>query len=110
VDGDISLSGAAGITITRGSSVVIYANGRKLNISGGAIANAGQDPSNLIIYGSSTLTTINLSGGTTLHALVYAPAATIRISGGQQTFGSVNGSVVDLSGGTSVHYPEGVTR
>ncbi|NVO00234.1 MAG: chitobiase/beta-hexosaminidase C-terminal domain-containing protein, partial [Geobacteraceae bacterium] len=107
IDGDITLNGAGIIQITAGSSLVIYANGAKIDIGGGAIANASQNPNNLVIYGSASLTTVNLSGGTTLHGYLYAPAADIKISGGQQTFGAIIGNTVDLSGGTSVHYPEG---
>jgi hypothetical protein len=105
VDGNISLSGAANLVVTSGS-VVIYANGTKFDVGGGALVNMTQNPSNLIIYGSSTLTSVNLSGGTSLHGLIHAPAAAVKISGSQQTFGAIIGNTVDLSGATSVHYPE----
>ena len=53
---------------------------------------------------------MDLSGGTSLHRLIFAPAAAIKISGGQETYGSIIGNTVDLSGGTSVHYPEGLAQ
>jgi hypothetical protein len=62
----------------------------------------------LIIYGSSALTSVNLSGGTSLHGFIDAPAADVRVTGSQQTFGAIIGKTVDLSGATSVHYPEGL--
>jgi hypothetical protein len=105
VDGNISLSGGSSLAITSGP-VVIYANGAKIDISGGAIVNSTQNPANFVIYGSSGLQTVNLSGGTSLHGIIFAPAAAIKITGGQETYGSIIGNTVDLSGGTSVHYPE----
>jgi subtilase family serine protease len=107
VDGNISVSGAATFVVTSGS-VVMYANGTKLDIGGGSFVNMTQNPSSLIIYGSSALTTVNLSGGTSLHGLIHTPAAAVKISGSQQTFGAIIGNTVDLSGATSVHFPEGL--
>jgi hypothetical protein len=107
VDGTFSISGAATLTVQSGS-VVIYVNGAKLDISGGSLVNTTQVPANLVIYGGAALTTVNLSGGTTLHGYVYAPAAAVKVSGSQQTFGAIIGNTVDLSGATSIHFPEGL--
>jgi len=105
VDGNLALSGNSSIVIASGA-VTIYQNGQKLDISGGSIVNSSKAPANLLIYGTAGLQTMNLSGGTDLHALVYAPTAAIKLSGGQSTFGSVIGNTVDISGGSSVHYDE----
>jgi hypothetical protein len=105
IDGNITLSGAAILEVASGSAV-IYANGAKLDIGGGAMANLTHNPASLIIYGSAALTTVNLSGGTTLYGMIHAPAATIKITGSQQTYGAIIGNIVDLSGATSVHFPE----
>jgi hypothetical protein len=107
VDGNVSISGAAALTVMSGS-VVIHVNGAKLDIGGGALVNMTQNPANLNIYGSAALTTVNLSGGTTLHGFIHAPAADVKITGSQQTFGAIVGNTIDLSGATSVHYPEGL--
>ncbi len=105
IDGNITLTGAAKLEVASGS-VVIYAGGAKLDIGGGAMVNLTQNPASLIIYGSAALTTVNLSGGTSLIGMIHAPAATIKITGSQQTFGAIIGNIVDLSGATSVHFPE----
>ncbi|MDO9309629.1 MAG: CARDB domain-containing protein, partial [Deltaproteobacteria bacterium] len=107
VDGNFSLSGNSSIVITSGE-VTIYQNGRKLQISCGSIVNTNKTPASLVIYGTAGLQTVDISGNTDLHALVYAPTAVIRLSGGQNTFGSIIGSSVDISGGSSVHYDEGL--
>lgn len=104
VDGDFSLSGNSSI-ITSGD-VTIYQNGRKLLISGGSIVNANKAPDSLVIYGTAGLQAVSLSGNSDLHALVYAPTASVKLSGGQSIFGSIIGNTVDISGGSSVHYDE----
>ena len=105
VDGNISVSGEATFVVASGS-VVVYANGATVDVGGGALVNMSQNPTNLIIYGSSALTKVNLSGGTSLHGLIYAPDAAVKISGSQETFGAIVGNTVNLSGAVSVHYPE----
>lgn len=105
IDGNLSLSGGSSIIIASGA-VTIYQNGQKLDISGGTVVNISKTPANLTIYGTAGLQAMNLSGGSDLHALVYAPTAAIKIYGGQNTFGSVIGNTVDISGGSSVHYDE----
>jgi hypothetical protein len=98
-------SGGSSIVIASGS-VTIYANGKKIDFSGGSLVNNTQNPKNLTIYGTARLQRVNLSGGSDQHLLLYAPTATITLSGGQNTFGSIIGSAVNLSGGSSVHYDE----
>ncbi len=64
------------------------------------------DPKNLLIYGTAKLQSVKLSGGASQHLLVYAPSADISLSGGQNTFGSIIGKSVALSGCAAVHYDE----
>jgi len=109
VDGNVSLSGGSSLVIASGS-VVIYVNGSRIDINGGSVVNSTLDPANFVIYGSSGVNTVNLSGGTNLHGLIFAPVADIKVSGGHQTYGSIMGKTVNLSGGVSVHYPEGLTK
>jgi hypothetical protein len=122
IDGDLTVSGGSGwsggggggcgggsdgssIVIASGSAT-IYANGKKIDFSGGSLINNTQDPKNLTIYGTAHLQSVNLSGQSSQHLLLYAPTAAITLSGGQNTFGSIIGSTVNISGGSSVHYDE----
>ena len=105
IDGNLKISGSAGIIIESGS-LIIYVNGNKIDVNGGAIVNTSQDPRNLILYGTAEVQSINLSGGTSMYGLVFSPSAAIRVSGGQNTFGALIGNTIDLSGGASVHYDE----
>lgn len=74
------------------------------------MVNNTKDPRNLVIFGASALQTVNLSGGTSIYALVYAPNANISISGGQNTYGSLIGNTVNISNGSSVHFDEILTE
>jgi len=109
VDGNVLLSGGSSLVIASGSAVM-YVNGSRIDINGGSIVNSTLDPANFVIYGSSGVTTVNLSGGTNLHGLIFSPAADIKVSGGHQTYGAIIGKTVNLSGGVSVHYPEGLMK
>jgi hypothetical protein len=106
IDGNLTLSGGSKLVVS-GGPVVIYANGQKIDFSGGSVINEAYDPNMLVIYGTSGLTTANLSGGGTQYFLIYAPNAAITLSGGQSTYGSVIGNTVTLSGGSSVHFEKG---
>jgi len=46
---------------------------------------------------------MNLSGGSSAYAVVYAPQALVNMSGGTDFLGSIIGSTVTGSGGTAVH-------
>jgi len=109
VDGDIKVSGGSSFSVTSGP-VTIYANGQKIDFSSGSLVNNTQYSKNLVFYGTQNLQSVNLSGGSNQHLLLYAPSAAITLSGGQKTFGSLIGNTVTLSGGSSVHYDEGLMK
>lgn len=106
VNGNLSVSGGGRIEIAKDASLVMYVNGSRVDLSGGSIANQSNDTKKLIVYGTAGLKLINLTGHSTLYGLIYAPMATINISGGQQTYGSVIGNLVNLTGSGAVHYDE----
>jgi len=103
IDGNLTISNGSKIVIASGSAT-LYVNGQKIDITGGAIVNSTQDPRNLTVYGGSGLQTVSLSGGANLYGQIFAPAATITISGGQVTFGSLVGSAINMSNGAAVHF------
>jgi hypothetical protein len=105
VNGNVTISNGSKMVINSGA-VLVYMNGQKIDITGGSLVNSTQDPKNLTIYGTAGLQSVNLSGGTNQHILLYAPTAAITLSGGQNTFGSIIGSSVNISNGSSVHYDE----
>jgi len=106
IDGNLSVSGGASIVVLSGP-VTIYMNGQKLDLTGGALINLSATPENLTIYGTTGLQSAKLSGASTQHLQVYAPGADLFITGNQETFGSLIGNSVTLSGGAAVHFAGG---
>lgn len=85
----------AGASLTGGTPV--------LDFTGGGMENPGGIPGNLqFIYGGSQ--GLNLAGGASAYAAVYAPHAPVNLAKGTDFFGSINGSTVTSSSGTAIHY------
>jgi len=59
-----------------------------IDFQGGAVSNTTYDPSNFRILYAGT-GALNLTGGTTTVAVVYAPAANALIAGNSDFYGSV---------------------
>jgi choice-of-anchor A domain-containing protein len=95
----ISLSGQARINVTGPST--IYVDGGNVSISGQGIVNNGQ-PRNLLLY--STGASISLSGQAEFSGAIYAPTATVTLTGQENLYGSIIcGSNID-SGQAKIHY------
>lgn len=80
------------------------------DLSGGTIVNLNHQASDLMILSSlvsnpkDKKTKLALSGGQDTYMAVYAPDAWVTFSGNSSFYGGVIGSIVDDSGGTSIHY------
>ncbi|MDP3790517.1 MAG: hypothetical protein Q8R38_00520 [Candidatus Omnitrophota bacterium] len=95
----MSVSGNAQISVS-GSSI-IYVDGGNVSVSGNGIVNSGT-PLNLALY--STGNNVTLSGNSAYIGTVYAPDATVRVSGNDNFYGAiVCGSSVD-TGNASIHF------
>jgi hypothetical protein len=55
-----------------------------------------------IIYGGSGA--VQLGGGTSQYAVIYAPNAPVTINNNNAIFGAVVGNTVTWAGGATVHY------
>lgn len=74
-----------------------------VDFNGGTTSNMTFDPSLFrILYGGSG--TVRLNGGTSSSSMVYAPNASVDLSGGADFYGSVLGRMVSVTGGVRVHY------
>jgi hypothetical protein len=101
--GDSIAQSGAGSQIICIGKVEFYAD-QKVVSSGQGIVNSGQNPEDCLIWGTSTCTSIKMSGGSALYAAVYAPSAVIDPSGGADCYGSFVGKEVDCSGNGVYHY------
>lgn len=68
-----------------------------------AISNVSSHPKDLIVvYGGTG--SIELTGGASTYAVVYAPNAVINANGGSDWYGALIGKRVNASGGIGIHY------
>ncbi len=102
----IRLSGGSQVIIDSGPvimNVVGTGEATPVDFNGGTTSNLTFDPSLFrILYGGTG--TVRLNGGTSSSAMVYAPNASIDLSGGADFYGSVLGRLVNVTGGVRVHY------
>jgi hypothetical protein len=103
----ITLNGNAELVIAAGATVILNVVGESqttvIDFSGGAVINAGFDPSHFQIKYAGT-GAIQLTGGSDTAAMVYAPNAATTFIGGGDFYGSVvSGTILDTGGG-KIHY------
>jgi hypothetical protein len=105
----LTLSGQSILYVDSGPIVINLAGASlsggnaAMDANGGSIENPTLSPENLqITYAGSR--GLNLTGGATSYATVYAPNALVNMSGGTDFFGSIIASTVTNSGGTAIHY------
>jgi hypothetical protein len=92
----------AGCNSISGSNCATYL-GIAGDFSGGSISNASLNPTNFQILYAGT-GEIRMRGGAAASALVYAPNATVDLSGGGSFYGAIIGYSVEVSGGATLHY------
>ncbi|HEY3266913.1 MAG TPA: hypothetical protein VGM37_08305 [Armatimonadota bacterium] len=107
----ISITGNSRVTTS--GKVTLYAKGAIVIGGNGMVNNSDAVggialPSNLIIYGTPTCTSVKIDGNGSLTAAVYAPEADIILNGGGNNgavYGALAGRTVSFNGnGTVLHY------
>jgi hypothetical protein len=104
----LAISNGAKINVPSNGSVVINILNSSnastpLNYSGGTAANPGGDPNNLtFVYAGSN--NINIQNGAAMFATVYAPNATVQVSGNGGLYGAVVGKTFAFTGSGHVIY------
>jgi hypothetical protein len=85
-------------------------NNSPIDLTGGGVANATLDPSNLQISYAGT-GTVNLKGGANASALIYAPNAAFSFnSAGGSWYGAVVGKSLTDMGGAAIHYDRRLSK
>jgi hypothetical protein len=102
------ISNGATIHVPSNGSVVINifnssGSSTPFTSNGGTIANPGGDPNNLtFVYDGSN--TINLNNGAALFATIYAPHASVNLSGNGGLYGAIVGKTFNFTGSGHVIY------
>jgi hypothetical protein len=74
-----------------------------IDLAGGGVTNTALDPSTFQIrYGGTG--NVKLVGGSAAAMVLYAPGATVSLSGGSDFYGAVIANKVSGTGGVAIHY------
>jgi len=102
----ISMSGGSTLVVDSGP-VILNITGTSqttpIDFSGGSVSNANLDPSQFLINYAGT-GNIKLTGGTGSAELLYAPNASLALTGGADFYGAIVCAFLTDTGGASIHY------
>jgi hypothetical protein len=112
VSGDFIVNGTGYVYIAPGASLKLYVGG-KGSISGGGVVNDSTGggaglPGNFSYYGLPTSKSLVYSGQADFVGTINAPQAAVNVSGGSSVFGAIICDTFTSSGGSGVHYDEGL--
>lgn len=102
------------LIIAPGGSLLVYSGGSSFSMSSSAVQNQPGLAQNLIIYCTTNVTSIGLSGNDGINAVVVAPNANVTLSGGGNNAidfsGSLMADTITLNGHWNFHYDVALTR
>ena len=107
ITGDLTVSGSGYIYISPGASLTLYVGGQA-TVSGGGVVNGTGLPSNFSLVGLSSSDKMTYSGSADFVGTINAPEADVTVSGGADVYGAVICSTFTSSGGSGVHYDQGL--
>ena len=98
---DMHLAGGSQMRIE--GKVEIYVE-REMRFDNGTVANISQTPDQFMIrVGEGP---VNIQGGQHMHAVIYAPDASVTLANGSGFSGSIIGRTLSFDGGGGLHYDE----
>jgi hypothetical protein len=106
VDGSTSITGNNGlIYLAPGASIEWYSGG-DFSVSGKGLVNSGGLAQNFALYCLPTCKSVTYSGKAEFVGTVYAPNASVAMSGSARATGAIVGKSISLAGEMSFHYDE----
>ena len=107
VDGPISISG--GLDVLPGASLTVWAAGPDINIGGSGVNNTRRS-TNFILYGLSTVTSVELPNNGDFNGALYCPTASLQLNGGGSAdinfCGACVMGTIKMNGHYKFHYDE----
>jgi hypothetical protein len=95
------------VYIAPGASLKLYVSSTA-SISGGGVVNATGLPANFEYYGMPSSKTFTYSGAANFIGTINSPQANVALTGGSSIYGAVICQTFTCSGGSSVHYDQGL--
>ena len=111
VTGNVKISSGESIIIAPGGKLTIYMAGTSFDLGGGGVVNNGT-AANFSYYGLESNTEIKFSGNAGFTGTIYAPQASLSLSGGGNPANTVDFSgacvvkSVSMNGHLNFHYDE----
>jgi hypothetical protein len=106
VKGNVNLTGDAGIILATNATVEWYQAGSIVNMGGRGVVNSRGFAKDFQLIGLSTCNSISYAGSFQFTGTVYAPSATVILTGSADAYGALVGNSIELSGGMGLHYDE----
>ena len=106
IEGGFQMSGSSSLVLAPNANVVAWLNGANPQLSGQGIVNQSGNATNVTIYGTTNMTSLQMSGGSAFIGTIYAPYADVQLSGGSALIGSIVARSFQDSGGNAIHYDE----
>lgn len=112
----VTAGGTSGISIASGAALKIYTNGNVTITGSGGLSNGNSEPSTCVFFGNHPTPAgqrFELKGNGETSVSLYAPNATIVLSGGGSGgdfYGALVGNTVRMNGTTRFHYDEALAR
>lgn len=104
----LTIANSGSINITGPTTIYVSGN---VNISGAGFINQAQLPSNLNIFITSTSgSTVKISGSAAFCGLIYAPTASLNLSGAAAIYGGFIGSAVTITGSGAIHLDKSLNQ
>jgi hypothetical protein len=106
VMGNVNLTGDAAIILTTNATVEWYQAGTTVNMNGRGVVNSRGFAKDFQLVGLRTCTSVSYGGSFQFTGTVYAPSATVTLTGSADAYGALVGNSIELSGGMGLHYDE----
>jgi hypothetical protein len=105
VGNGFTIAGGSALTFGPNGSLQVYVRSGTVDIDSVDIS-ADATASRFMIICASAVSAVNISGDAAVYAAVYAPGATVAISGSAGLFGAVVANVLHLEGTAALHYDQ----
>jgi hypothetical protein len=109
VQNSINITNYGRINIQAGGSLTIYA-ALNMTVQLYAKVNETQNPGRLVIFGTSTFTSLIVRDNAVIHAAIYAPAASATLRDNATFYGSVMVNQANIITSFALHYDEALGR
>ncbi len=104
VTGNILFNNGDFLQIVPGASLRLYVGGASASFQ--TIVNPNTGAASFLYFGLPANTSISMSGTSDLTGAIYAPEATVTLTGSAEIFGAVMAKATSMQGNAAVHYDE----